>query len=553
MGAPPRTYMWFFLGPAIYRWLIGTTVAVKGMEWRVGYSNEEDQKEVWRLAEVGLTNSNIALRGVPAPNGDVIRPEFYSNKAPTVAVEVPLFYTYYDSLISGTVRGLVQISGMYTLRGGRDNDTDTSLPTAPVGYSASSGVTPISSSAGDTLLISSRKWGIIQNITDAKLQSPDLKAALGRFMYGKCGKELFSRTDPTSFVNAIYGKGKLTPASIFEPYQYSYSGPDPLDSGYTTDLPNALERTSIPLYEQLKKLLDSKGSQNNSLKQFLHLDDPRVQRLKAQPEVSCNQVLSLLIAGMRWETSRMFEQLMASLPPELQPEELAFAMFYGWNIRKTNGTRLTAEESTKFLLDLIFVHMVRNEMSSSIAPAILTNSGNNQARLSSAVGRDAAELHLRAVASKGKAAEFYQWAVMMPHLQGILLYYLSVAYPFACVILILPGMHKALFQWMAFWAWAKLWDLGFAIVMALERSVWAMLGSKSTLAASFGRIANMQTWGAFELKTAYCTPGGLSCWQYYQRIGSSDLDILDPSHQVALLKLFDRAMAVGARRRAAAA
>ena len=35
LGQPPRNYIWFFVGPALYAWLIDTRVDVDGVAWRV--------------------------------------------------------------------------------------------------------------------------------------------------------------------------------------------------------------------------------------------------------------------------------------------------------------------------------------------------------------------------------------------------------------------------------------------------------------------------------------------------------------------------------------
>jgi hypothetical protein len=38
---------------------------------------------------------------------------------------------------------------------------------------------------------------------------------------------------------------------------------------------------------------------------------------------------------------------------------------------------------------------------------------------------------------------------------------------------------------MSFWAWAEMWDLGFAMVMVMERSIWAMLGNSTNREEQF--------------------------------------------------------------------
>ncbi|MDC0359047.1 hypothetical protein OAO01_09545, partial [Oligoflexia bacterium] len=61
MGAPPKTYLWFFIGPAIYAWLLDTRTLVDGVEWVVG-TERQDQRVVWRLSEVGIINTNLHFR-----------------------------------------------------------------------------------------------------------------------------------------------------------------------------------------------------------------------------------------------------------------------------------------------------------------------------------------------------------------------------------------------------------------------------------------------------------------------------------------------------------
>src|SRR5262249_31670741 len=40
---------------------------------------------------------------------------------------------------------------------------------------------------------------------------------------------------------------------------------------------------------------------------------------------------------------------------------------------------------------------------------------------------------------------------------------------------VLPGRHTAIATWMGLWLWAKLWDLGFAVCMMLDKLLYALL------------------------------------------------------------------------------
>ncbi len=59
--------------------------------------------------------------------------------------------------------------------------------------------------------------------------------------------------------------------------------------------------------------------------------------------------------------------------------------------------------------------------------------------------------------SAGSQAVFFAKAI--PYLQGSLLYFLAIAYPFMCIITMIPGFHSSMITWMGAWAWVKSWDV----------------------------------------------------------------------------------------------
>lgn len=71
--------------------------------------------------------------------------------------------------------------------------------------------------------------------------------------------------------------------------------------------------------------------------------------------------------------------------------------------------------------------------------------------------------------------ETYTFAMALPYIQGIILYALSVAFPFFAILVIIPGKANALFTWMAIWAWAKSWDVGYAFVMVVDEILWNLM------------------------------------------------------------------------------
>lgn len=87
----------------------------------------------------------------------------------------------------------------------------------------------------------------------------------------------------------------------------------------------------------------------------------------------------------------------------------------------------------------------------------------------------------RAIRALGYADEFqYKGeiigaALTMPHVQGMILYFLAMTFPFFALVTMIPGRHMAIGTWMGLWLWAKLWDFGFAVVMMVDNILYALL------------------------------------------------------------------------------
>ena len=66
-------------------------------------------------------------------------------------------------------------------------------------------------------------------------------------------------------------------------------------------------------------------------------------------------------------------------------------------------------------------------------------------------------------------------ALQLPYYQGLVLYFLAVSYPFFALLLLIPGKHPGFLLWFLIWFWAKSWDVGFAIVMALDDVLFGLM------------------------------------------------------------------------------
>lgn len=69
----------------------------------------------------------------------------------------------------------------------------------------------------------------------------------------------------------------------------------------------------------------------------------------------------------------------------------------------------------------------------------------------------------------------FRLLMMLPYLQGVILFVLSVSYPFFAMLLLLPSHAAGFMTWMFLWAWAKSWDAGWALVMVADEMLWQLL------------------------------------------------------------------------------
>lgn len=67
------------------------------------------------------------------------------------------------------------------------------------------------------------------------------------------------------------------------------------------------------------------------------------------------------------------------------------------------------------------------------------------------------------------------FAGSIPYMQGVLLYLLTIAFPFFAIFLLFPSRISAFFIWMSLWVWVKSWDVGFAVVSVLRDLLWEMM------------------------------------------------------------------------------
>lgn len=476
INSPPRNYVWFFLGPCIFNFLEFTTVNVKGVSWKVA-GVQQDMKLVWRDAESGLANTQLVKRNAIQVSKD---------DGPSGTYPVAWMLVFLDRLFSASTDGMVKFIGIGSQTGGTGN---TNL-------------------AGDNrdapwFRMATAKWGMLENVVGVSARDPNVRDALVTFLGSECGDHFKKGVDTGKYIASQSNRGSSVVPSVLKSSGSSakdYDGSGTLQDYEYQDFARGMDAEVIPTPRSIIRLFNqqsdsgssgSSSTRGNFTNFSIHFQDSKKFDSGRGSEIVCTEYLFTIIEALRWEAGHAYWQLLRSAPGLCEDqgnqscftkEQVLKTLFYGWDIRANKaGAYASDPELEDFTKYLIFLYMLRNEL--MFAPQI-TESGQ---RFSPAEQtKNFSESYVRQQGSRSKAAELYNWAVMMPHVQGILTYLVLIFYPFAAMFIVIPGYWKAFFTWISFLAWVKLWDVGFAIVHTLERSVWAMLGNHSSMA----RVAN---------------------------------------------------------------
>lgn len=507
-GMPPKTWLWFIVGPVMYTYLLTDRHAVKGVGWIVdGSVGYENQAEVWKLAEVGIVNSGyFRNRALTERDLGFGGRQYSADTGPNTTARVSTFFLWVDSYVSWFVSFLVDWVGPNSALPGTVLNLATGTTNLPEDFGSMIADAVLPNNSLDHwlrrdkwYLLTNAKWGFMESISKARLASGDARDAFATFMASECGDILNSEVDLGAYTAAAHANGRDIPSSIFKqggnPLSYAMATPP----SYTA-LASRLNNTTIPKPSSLLRLIPSAGDISamgsffGSFNVASSLGPTEYLRSLRENEMSCGKYLDLLILLFRWEAGHVYYQLVKSAPYGVDEQNIAFSLFYGWQMRQKRDLfglpipeltfPMTVGDRKKFISNLILIHLFKNEMRMLPKPAIVRTSAAERAV--EAVNTYQAELQ-----GTTRASEVYSWAKMIPYLQGLLLYFLAIAYPFACSLMVIPGMHKSLLTWVSFWVWVKLWDVGFALAASLEKTIWAMVGNSQVSAETNARVGDL--------------------------------------------------------------
>lgn len=455
LNSPPRNYAWFFVGPALFYFLLTPSPSnnIYGVAWRVA-GQDIPMKDVWKNAEVGIVNTSWA---------DSKWEQYKKDTGHGSTIQVGQGLLFLDGLFSETTNILIAYVGVGQQRGQGGKQSNLAA---------------FGGGEGPWHLMANEKWGMLENIVGVTARDPDVRDALITFLASECGDQFKKGIDDGRYIAASTSRGKSLPMSVVRGGPTGeFTGQFGANGNYS-DFQHGLDGERIPTPRSLIRLFDQPDAQGSFKRFSSELQSGKPEQSGRTVEIVCSEYLWTIVQALRWESGHAYWQLLRSAPSGFSEEQVLNTLFYGWDIRKTpQGDVANADEMRSFVKLLTFLYMLRNEL--MFAPQITEN---GQRFAPSEQTRNFTEAYVRDQGSKAKAGELYNWAVLMPYVQGILAYLILIGYPFAAMLMVIPGQWKAFYTWVTFFAWIKLWDVGFAIVHALERSVWAMIGNRSSMA-----------------------------------------------------------------------
>lgn len=132
--------------------------------------------------------------------------------------------------------------------------------------------------------------------------------------------------------------------------------------------------------------------------------------------------------------------------------------------------RALAQEGHGSAVDILAGMILRNTMRDNHINAIYSNINDRTPdnRTSETLTFQQANIG----AAQGNIMRIAQFAKAVPYVQGLMLYILSIAFPFFAVFLVMPGRARSFLIWMSLWVWLKSWDVGFALVSTARKLMW---------------------------------------------------------------------------------
>ncbi len=191
---------------------------------------------------------------------------------------------------------------------------------------------------------------------------------------------------------------------------------------------------------------------------------------------TCEQVWNLTYFALHVEARkalRVSQEYARELGLDPANLELDWLRAAGYKVDGHTYQNMDPDERMMAMYRVIAKHLFRNEIVVGAPAAMIADfakRGQEQRSLAIKGENELSMTERLRTANKAwqEKTRLVNAAASIPYYQGILLYLLSLSYPFFCFLLLIPGKHRGFLLFFTLWFWVKMWDVGFAVVMFLD-------------------------------------------------------------------------------------
>ncbi len=196
--------------------------------------------------------------------------------------------------------------------------------------------------------------------------------------------------------------------------------------------------------------------------------EARSQELSAE-SYSCHEIWNIAYAAIHYEAAMSLETVKAQGEERgFDPEELIADL-----------AAMSGVEDKQELIRAIARKLFRLENIKGSSAALIQEFARRgpDIRHIDVMDTDDMEANLRHDTQEAEwsgQSSMIQTAYMLPYYQGLILFFLSLAFPFFALLLAVPGRALGFFIWFGLWFWVKSWDIGYALVSMIDRALFSI-------------------------------------------------------------------------------
>ncbi len=438
---------YFLLGPAMFFWMIRTTVPAEGTVWQFGDRLEEGKPE--RM-----------LNLLKFPSG----PSPFSDKMPNVSY----FYAVYDHLVSSVIQQLVTVL--------------------------------VDTKNKEDLIYVARERVYMQLLRAQGTELEFIKL-LSKGLMGGCGRQaLLIHQLAEEYKGPIVDRQNLPDDYIPPPATGQGLGSEELQRLWEVEL-ERVKHTKVTLeldirryistvlyYHRVKmndpdltakdkEILKTPGRRFMNTSEGLQLGDGT----DIPEQVTCSEVwryttLASWKSGEEYLTNPAYRTEYPGIPWDEAREWVLQALVYDKEHPRDDNGGVTHSSKVP---EIVAAYIIRNTLSNNIygqvAKTFEAHEGWDKDIYRGIFGGTTPSIAW-GEREVGREKIVY-FAGTIPYLQGVLLFLLSLAFPFFALFLLMPTHCHTFLVWLSLWLWVKSWDVGFAICYYIRHILWQFMAT----------------------------------------------------------------------------